>query len=79
MLKKICAVAAISAAAVMGTSFPAAADDAAVTQNPGWGAFAGWSWWAATAETTTDTAKSIADWIDVDELVDTSAGWSWWV
>ncbi|MBB6173538.1 hypothetical protein HNR23_003598 [Nocardiopsis mwathae] len=79
MLKKICAVAAISAAVVMGTSFPAAADEVAVSQSPGWGALAGWSWWTVTAETTSETSELIADWLGADELFDASAGWSWWL
>ncbi|GLU46942.1 hypothetical protein [Nocardiopsis ansamitocini] len=68
VLKKICAVAAISAATVFGAAGAASADTVGTELK------AGWSWYSV-AGTSTD----IASWVlDVSGLQGDTPGWSWY-
>ncbi|GAA3742619.1 hypothetical protein [Salinactinospora qingdaonensis] len=80
MLKKICAVVAISATALLGSALPASAEDMVTTKAGGWSWWlaeetvglteqaGGWSWWLA------DQATGVADgtWDWLSELADDS-------
>ncbi|TDQ45602.1 hypothetical protein [Actinorugispora endophytica] len=76
MFKKICAAAAITAVAVLGTAGAASADTVG-TELKG-----GWSWYMA--DTVTGISESLADLLvddgeGGDEVKTLSGpGWSWW-
>jgi ABC-type glycerol-3-phosphate transport system substrate-binding protein len=71
VIKKICAVAALTAAVIFGSAGTASAD-APGTE------FRGWTWWLGTevVEIVDDVADALAD--GDDGVVTILRGWTWW-
>lgn len=73
VIKKICAVAALTAAAIFGSAGAASAD-APGTE------FRGWTWWLGTevTEIAEEVADAIAETDDDGGVFTILRGWTWW-